>query len=437
MGIVFTDEQNYQDIADAIRSKNGSSDTYLPSEMANAIMDISGGGGASVPAKDVNFIDYDGTILYSYTVDDFLALSALPGNPTHSGLTSQGWNWTLTDAKARMTAYPEAGLTIGQTYITDDGKTRLYLHFENVEKLSPYLYLCPNGTVVIDWGDGSGTNTLTGTSLTSLKYVQHVYPSKGDYILTITVQNGKFAFYGTSSIPSCLRKGTGSSGNENRAYLNAIRKIELGTGANIGNYAFMNCNSLASVTIPSNVKSIGTYSFQNCSNLSSATIPAGATSLGNSSFAYCYSMTRVALPASLTSVGTYIFQNNWSLLGATIPDNSGSTWTYIFASCYGLEKVVIPAGVTSLGSYVFSACVSVAKLIVPASITTIGSYAFQAMAGLTELHFRSATPPTISSNTAVRNIPSDCKIYVPAGSLSAYTSASNYPSSSTYTYIEE
>ena len=44
MAVVFTDNQYYQDIADAIRSKNGSSDTYLPSEMAAAIEDISGGG---------------------------------------------------------------------------------------------------------------------------------------------------------------------------------------------------------------------------------------------------------------------------------------------------------------------------------------------------------------------------------------------------------
>lgn len=33
--------------------------------------------------------------------------------------------------------------------------------------------------------------------------------------------------------------------------------------------------------------------------------------------------------------------------------------------------------------------------------------------------------------------PTGCKIYVPTGSLAAYTSTSNYPSSSTYTYIEE
>lgn len=34
----------FSDIADAIRTKNGSSDTYLPSEMAQAIEDIPSGG---------------------------------------------------------------------------------------------------------------------------------------------------------------------------------------------------------------------------------------------------------------------------------------------------------------------------------------------------------------------------------------------------------
>lgn len=44
MALIFTDDQNYSDIADAIRAKNGSSDTYLPSEMADAIAAISGSG---------------------------------------------------------------------------------------------------------------------------------------------------------------------------------------------------------------------------------------------------------------------------------------------------------------------------------------------------------------------------------------------------------
>lgn len=37
MSIVYTDSQNYSDIADAIREKNGTQNTYLPSEMATAI----------------------------------------------------------------------------------------------------------------------------------------------------------------------------------------------------------------------------------------------------------------------------------------------------------------------------------------------------------------------------------------------------------------
>ena len=48
----------------------------------------SGGGG--MPHNDVNFFDYDGTIVASYSASDFLALTEMPSNPTHDGLVSQG-----------------------------------------------------------------------------------------------------------------------------------------------------------------------------------------------------------------------------------------------------------------------------------------------------------------------------------------------------------
>ena len=50
--------------------------------------------------KTIRFIDYDGEILHEYSKDEFLALSSMPSNPTHSGLVAQGWNWSLSDAKA-------------------------------------------------------------------------------------------------------------------------------------------------------------------------------------------------------------------------------------------------------------------------------------------------------------------------------------------------
>ena len=56
---------------------------------------------------------------------------------------------------------------------------------------------------------------------------------------------------------------------------------------------------------------------------------------------------------------------------------------------------------------------------------------------LEELHFTAATPATVSSSYVFNGLSTSCKIYVPTGSLSAYTSAQYYPSASTYTYIEE
>ena len=43
MAKVLTDPQHYTNIANAIRGKNGSSDTYTPAEMADAILAIKSG----------------------------------------------------------------------------------------------------------------------------------------------------------------------------------------------------------------------------------------------------------------------------------------------------------------------------------------------------------------------------------------------------------
>ena len=62
---------------------------------------------AKVPSADddVLFYDYDGTLVKSYSKDDFLALTAFPENPSHEGLTAQGWNWSFEGAKSYVTKY--------------------------------------------------------------------------------------------------------------------------------------------------------------------------------------------------------------------------------------------------------------------------------------------------------------------------------------------
>ena len=335
-------------------------------------------------SKKVNFLDYDGTISYSYTAAEFAALSSMPANPTHDGLTAQGWNWSFANAKTYVAKY--GNLNIGQMYITDDGKTRIYIHLEE-GRTSPVLGVCPNGTVDIDWGDGTTHDTLTGSSTSTAVYTSaHSYATPGDYVIQLTV-TGSMGF-GSNG----LLVYTSNSDNRNRVYRNAIRKVELGSGVtSIGNDAFGSCYSLSSIIIPDSVTSIGDGAFGSCYSLSSIIIPDGVTSIGVYAFYSCYSLSSITIPDSVTSIGDSAFD-----------------------SCYSLSSITIPDGVTSIGDGAFSYCY-----------------------GLARLYFLPTTPPSVSSSIAFIEIPTDCVIHVPAGSLRAYTSAANYPSSSTYTYVED
>ena len=454
---VWQDEQGYVHLDDEGEgsisvealsvTQNGTYTAPTGTAYSPVTVNVSGGGGGSA-LDQVRFIDYDGSVVHSYSKSDFMALSAMPSNPTHTGLTSQGWNWSLADAKNYLTDYPDGDLTIGQMYITDDGKTRLYCHFEE-GRLHPYLGICPNGTVIVDWGDGSATSTLTGTSLTTVKHADHEYADAGDYIITLTVSSGSFAFLGNDYTSYVLKKDTTTSRDIHRVYTNCVQKIEMGTNATIGDYAFNYCCSLVSITIPDERAQISGHAFQNCFALVSVTIPVRVTSINTYLSQSCYALTNIAIPAGVTSIGSYAFQGCYALTNITIPDRVTSIGTsvfngchlptnitipngvtnietYTFYGCSSLANVTIPDGVTSIGSYAFQYCYSLVSATISNSVTDIGTYAFGSCYGMAEYHFLPTTPPTLANTNAFSKIQSDCIIYVPQGSLEAYQTATNW-----------
>ena len=472
MAELLTNTTDLTKVASAIREKGGTSDPLVyPDGFVTAIGNIQTGGGTTPGAPgDITFYDYDGTIVTSWTLEELATKTALPDYPSHEGLICQGWNWSLADLKAT-----NRKMNVGAMYITDDGKTRIYIRLEE-GRTSPMLGVCPNGTVTVDWGDGTTPDTLTGTSTSTVKWTpNHAYAAPGEYVIKLTV-DGTMGFYGVSSSNqySAILRYSAGSGARNYVYQNSVQNIEIGDGVtsigncafhscyslasitipdgvtSVRNYAFHSCYSLASITIPDGVTSVGNYAFSGCYSLASITIPDGVTSVGNSMFYNCQSLASIIIPDSVTSIGSSMFYNCqslasitipdsvtsigfqafgecYSLASITIPDSVTSIDEGIFYRCYSLASITIPNSVTSIADTVFSGCYSLASIIIPDSVTSIGSSMFYNCYGVAFYDFSNHTSvPTLSETSAFSGIAADCQIRVPASLVDTWKAATNW-----------
>ena len=71
--------------------------TYCEGDIGVEYVKPGGGGPVSVPAKEVNFRDYDGTVVYSYTPAEFAALQMIMpvGGFLTMGFVVAGFQWLL------------------------------------------------------------------------------------------------------------------------------------------------------------------------------------------------------------------------------------------------------------------------------------------------------------------------------------------------------
>ena len=102
----------------------------------------------------------------------------------------------------------------------------------------------------------------------------------------------------------------------------------------INDYAFYDCYSLESVTIPDSVTSIGYCVFYSCSSLESVTIPDSVTSIGSHAFYYCSSLESVVIGDSVEFIGEYAFEG-CSSLGEVYYNGSETVWNNIYIYPYG------------------------------------------------------------------------------------------------------
>ena len=170
-----------------------------------------------------------------------------------------------------------------------------------------------------------------------------------------------------------------------------------GSVTRIGEYAFYKCKSLTSVTIPDSVTRIGKYAFYDCTSLTSVTIPDSVTRIGEYAFSDCTSLTSVTIPDSVTRIGSYAFSDCASLTGIWVAEGNSHYSSDVFGVLFNKDKTTlvqcpgafaayaIPNSVTSIGEYAFGNCKSLTSVTIPDSVTSIGDAAFAGCRSLTSV----------------------------------------------------
>ncbi len=220
-----------------------------------------------------------------------------------------------------------------------------------------------------------------------------------------------------------LSDGLISIGDEAFYGLTNITSLNLTSVETIGEKAFYNCWSLATVTWGDKLKTIGEDAFANCRKLPSITLPKTVTSIGVGAFSRC--------AAGLTSI--VVAEDNPYYRGAgncliaiesgrllvgcknsVIPDDITITSiaSEAFFGC-DIVTVTIPDGVTTIWDYAFGECSKLTTVTIGESVKTIGNQAFfcreRLLGGgslsttpntsLTTLIIKAPTPPTIYKQT--------------------------------------
>ena len=135
----------------------------------------------------------------------------------------------------------------------------------------------------------------------------------------------------------------------------------------IGNYAFANCTSLASVTIPNSVLTIGDKAFRLCTSLTTITIGTSVTSIGENAFQATL-ISSITIPNSVQSIGSYAFYQCTNLISITIPNTVTSIGSYAFTECNNLATVLCNVAQSAFtGTDAFSLTAS--PLVIQARIT--------------------------------------------------------------------
>lgn len=379
--------------------------------------------------SDINFWDYDGTLLYAWTFAELATKTELPPLPSHDGLICQGWNWTLQDIK-------DAGreLDIGALYITDDGKTRLYVDVdtETWDDFVLNYWQSNTNTTTVDWGDGTTPETKDANSWIEHR---HVYASSGSYVITMSVKDGKTMRLGHDG------RMLIANGETDMGRCAMLAKVEIGERmTRVTERAFYAAVRLKSVSVPSGVLFEPWRTFEQAANIRAVT--AAFSSAIIQTFYNCTNLRAIASTKGTTQSDDYTITNtavrqiNFDMTAANsaqalervhIKAVNGQVGNFSF--CRALVEITIPADATTFVTAAFQGDYALRRVTCLGDIASIPAQVFQRCYPLRFVDFTHCTAvPTLANVNAFDQTHAQLEIRVPASLADAWKAATNWSS---------
>lgn len=222
----------------------------------------------------------------------------------------------------------------------------------------------------------------------------------------------------------------------------------------IGDFAFENCSSIASVNLAAtNISYVGKHAFKQCTNLETVYWSSKITEVKESTFYGCTKLNKVDkfengivktieryafyrceamryffFPSTVKTVGECAFYNCLKIVNIDLP-NATTIGKRAFMYCKNVNTITLSDNLKRIEDetfyYIQNPDYALTYIVIPAKVEFIGYDAFGCCAYVTEVKCKNPTPPTLSSG-AFGGLASNHKLYVPSGSLSTYQSNSQW-----------
>lgn len=405
------------DFIDALEAKGvtGILPTDKYEKLVNDISKIRG----VVYEKDVNFYNYDGELLYSYTKEEALALTSLPEGVSGSLYTFDEWNSTLSEIKRDIQSPINDKLYIGALVKAKGANTIICITLTKAQLNFSLTILRSYASGSIDWGDGTVDSYSTSSS-TTIKY--HSYTKEGDYIIKVSGNGASdiasSMFSAKNSVTEIFLDGSNNarlrenalSGLYNLRAIGGFKTIWSTANSNV----FDNSN-LSTIIIPRTEDLYGCilHNSTSMAKLNLLSLPGNIIQVRKNAFNWMYNI-KIHFPLSIEQYFGDNFYSNSMITKGRLPFDRSASYTNIFYNCsnlYYLEVVRTQSGgyKYNIGQNTIYNCLSLRTLY---------------MVDATSAGYPNAIPG-LQSGT-LYNLPSTCQIVVRDASYNAFINDSSW-----------